>query len=220
MPDYSKGKIYKIVSNQTEKIYIGSTCQPLCERIAGHRSKHKMFKAGNHHYISSFDMLKYDDAKIILISNVECKNKEELLREERKCIESSNNCVNKNLPFRKTKEYKRQYREQNKDKIKEKNKLFYENNKEQILQKERKRYEENKEIILDKRKEYRCMNKEVIKQRKKEYAEKNKEKIKEHRSQIYNCDCGSSFQINKKSRHLKSLKHQHYIKQMEIIESL
>ena len=34
MPDYSKSKIYKLVSNHTNDIYIGSTCQSLSMRKA------------------------------------------------------------------------------------------------------------------------------------------------------------------------------------------
>ena len=35
---YSRGKIYKIVSDCTDKIYIGSTCEKyLSNRLAGHR---------------------------------------------------------------------------------------------------------------------------------------------------------------------------------------
>ena len=35
MKDYSTGKIYAIRSAQTGDIYIGSTIQPLCVRMAG-----------------------------------------------------------------------------------------------------------------------------------------------------------------------------------------
>ena len=35
MPDYSKGKIYKIVCNVTGLVYVGSTCEPtLARRLA------------------------------------------------------------------------------------------------------------------------------------------------------------------------------------------
>ena len=38
MPDYNKGKIYKIVSPNSDKIYIGSTIRPLKERFWAHMS--------------------------------------------------------------------------------------------------------------------------------------------------------------------------------------
>lgn len=43
MPDYSKGKIYKIWSPSTGLTYIGSTIQTLSNRLSGHRVKHKLY---------------------------------------------------------------------------------------------------------------------------------------------------------------------------------
>ena len=44
MNKYQNAKIYKIVCNITNKIYIGSTCEPkLSRRLAGHRSQFKLF---------------------------------------------------------------------------------------------------------------------------------------------------------------------------------
>jgi predicted GIY-YIG superfamily endonuclease len=41
MPDYSNGKIYKLVSDKTAMIYIGSTTQDLNERLSGHKNEFK-----------------------------------------------------------------------------------------------------------------------------------------------------------------------------------
>ena len=41
MPNYSEGKIYKVVNSINSLIYIGSTCQRLCIRMADHRRKAK-----------------------------------------------------------------------------------------------------------------------------------------------------------------------------------
>ena len=48
MPNYSKGKIYKIVANTDEeyKPYVGSSCQTLCQRMAGHSANYKKWKKG------------------------------------------------------------------------------------------------------------------------------------------------------------------------------
>jgi len=48
--------------------------------------------------------------------------------------------------------------------------------------------------------------------RKKVYYLDNKDKIKEYSSQKYTCDCGSVMRLGEKSRHLKSNKHQNYLK--------
>jgi len=44
MPDYQKGKIYKIVCNETGLVYIGSTTQALSQRLQGHKKNYKTFK--------------------------------------------------------------------------------------------------------------------------------------------------------------------------------
>ena len=37
MPNYNLGKIYKLISNQTDKIYVGSTAQTLSKRFMNHK---------------------------------------------------------------------------------------------------------------------------------------------------------------------------------------
>jgi len=77
--DYSQGKIYKLVSNQTDKIYIGSTCQRLLsKRLGSHRSHYKMWLAGNYCNTRSFEILKFNDSQIVLIENFPCQDKYEL----------------------------------------------------------------------------------------------------------------------------------------------
>ena len=39
MPDYSKGKIYKITNDLNDDVYIGSTCDTLSRRFSNHKSK-------------------------------------------------------------------------------------------------------------------------------------------------------------------------------------
>ncbi len=81
MPDYSKGKIYKIVSNCTNKIYIGSTTlDRLSTRLALHRHHGKnLIKYKN---ITSRKILKYGDAKIILLEKYPCETRDELMARE------------------------------------------------------------------------------------------------------------------------------------------
>ena len=81
MVNYQNGKIYKIESIEGKCMYIGSTCQKLCMRLSSHRRDMKY-----NLNVSSKEVLKYDDAKIYLIVNYPCNNKEELHREEGKYI--------------------------------------------------------------------------------------------------------------------------------------
>ena len=115
---YQFGKIYKIISNHGDKVYIGSTCLPrLCTRLAKHKSNYNCWKNGTSGKTTSYDLFdEYgtENCQIILLETHPCSSKDELKLRERFFIESLN-CVNKNIPGRTMKEY---YQE-NKDKIKE-----------------------------------------------------------------------------------------------------
>jgi hypothetical protein len=76
---YHYSKIYKLISNHTDKIYIGSTTQKyLSARKAQHRNDYKRFKNNKCHYITSFELFEIGEIDIILIENLKCENKEEL----------------------------------------------------------------------------------------------------------------------------------------------
>ena len=116
MPDYNNSKLYKICSFETDQIYIGSTTQPLCKRMSGHRSKYKLWLKG---YISpsgkpanncaSYRILEQDpNCKIILISKHECNDRAELETIERDYMNSVE-CVNKNVGVSKDPEYYNNY---------------------------------------------------------------------------------------------------------------
>ena len=95
MSNYQRGKIYKIISQETEKIYIGSTSlKYLSERFAHHRCT---FNNQLIHKISSAEILKFNDAKIILIETFPCNSKDELHSREQFWIDHSDYkhlCVN------------------------------------------------------------------------------------------------------------------------------
>ena len=100
MPDYSKGKIYKLVSNHSDDVYYGSTINPLYKRLGAHKSAYMRYNNdGKGSYVSSFEIVKYDDVKIILVKEYSCENKHQLERKERKYIEKYQ-CVNKVVPTR------------------------------------------------------------------------------------------------------------------------
>jgi hypothetical protein len=124
--DYSKGKIYKIVSDSCDDIYIGSTVQTLAQRLGKHRSDYNQWKKGNARYTRSFSLIERGDYHIILIEPFSCNNQEELTARERHFIEN-NVCLNKVIPGRTRKEYN----QDNKEKIKE----WYQLNKERIKEK-------------------------------------------------------------------------------------
>lgn len=95
--DYSNGKIYKIVSKYTEKIYIGSTIQPLKYRLTSHKSAYKHYKktGDTTRYCHSFKILCYDYLEIKLLEEYPCDSKEELVEREQYYIEKNRKlCVN------------------------------------------------------------------------------------------------------------------------------
>jgi hypothetical protein len=128
MVNYGNGKIYKIISDQTDKIYIGSTTKKyLSQRMDKHRSDYILFSQKQYgHYITAYEITKYDDAEIVLLESCPCKNKDELKQRERFYIEKNKGiCVNKNIPGRGQKEYMKDYIEKNKRRIKNENKIRY-----------------------------------------------------------------------------------------------
>ena len=163
MPNYENGKIYKIHSFQIDKIYIGSTTQPLCKRFANHKFK---FKKGGME-VTSKEILKYDDVMITLIESYPCNNKNELEKRERYHIEN-NNCVNKYIPTRTGKEW---YHD-NKDKISQ----YYIDNKDK-----RKQWEiANREKRNHQRRLSNITNKETISKSMKVYRQNNNEKLNQY----------------------------------------
>jgi len=87
MPDYSKAKLYKIISpSHPELIFIGSTVQRLTRRRASHRYVYKLYKMGKHHYMPCFDLIKYDDAELILIKTLFCFDRMDLTMKEENYI--------------------------------------------------------------------------------------------------------------------------------------
>jgi hypothetical protein len=191
MKDYSKGKIYKVVSKTNDKVYIGSTIQLLCERMSGHRKKTND--------CSSVLLGDINDCYIILVVNYPCNNKEELRMEEERHYQlykkNGFDVVNQQSAYT-TKEQKKEqikkWREDNKDKIKEQLKKY------QL---------DNKDKIKEQKKKYQLDNKEKFKEQKKKYQLDNKEKIKETRKEKITCECGCIISKSKKSRHIKSKKH-------------
>ena len=149
MRDYQKGKIYKIASYKTSLVYIGSTVQKLPSRMSGHRKKHRSYQTGNKDYTSSFEILAYGDAKIVLVESFPCSSKYELEKRERYWIEQTE-CVNKNVPTRTRKEHY----ETNKEHLLARKKQYYQDNKEKgslqhnsLRQQQRQYYQDNKDAI-------------------------------------------------------------------------
>ncbi len=139
MPNYNNGKIYKLTSQNTDMIYIGSTVQILRKRYI----KHKNYIKNNINNLSSANMFIWDDCEIELIENYPCNSKNELLKREQYyidlykdyCININNAVCNRKLSFLKYyqspkyKETKTEYKLSNVNKLKKMYSDNYQKNK-------------------------------------------------------------------------------------------
>jgi hypothetical protein len=150
---YQTGKIYCLRSHSTDHVYIGSTINTLSRRMAEHRRDYKRYLNGKFHYVSSFKILKYEDAYIELVEDCPCETKEQLLRREGQIMRETDNYINERIEGR----TKKEHYEDNKEHIKEYKKKWYDENKEEVLEKQKQYQQENKEAIAEKRNQkYTC----------------------------------------------------------------
>ena len=85
MPNYTNSKVYKLVNTVDDKFYIGSTSQPLCKRLMDHKCDAKNRPKHVHRYLNTIG---WDKVRIVLIENVECLDKEQLIQREQHWIDS------------------------------------------------------------------------------------------------------------------------------------
>ena len=146
MNRYEKGKIYKITDIGLNKVYVGSTCEKISQRMVRHRSNYKSHLSGCYGRNSLFDLFDefgVDNCKIYLIENFPCQSKEELLKREGELIQELA-CVNKLVMGRpateyrnqpdvkeRRKEYNKEYREKTLNKLNEYDKAKYQRLKEE-----------------------------------------------------------------------------------------
>ena len=132
------GRIYKITSINTDKIYIGSTSKSLTERLERHEYNYKTYQNGKYHYVKSFDILEKKDYEIQLLEKIEYETKTELFKREGYYILKYRDiCVNKCIPGRTLE----QYRTDNADKIREVKMQYYKDNVEKITEQRKEKFE-------------------------------------------------------------------------------
>ena len=119
MPDYQKGKIYKLYSPSKNLVYYGSTIKSLSQRLANHTYE---YRTKTDRLCQGHLVLECDDYKIELVEDFPCNNKQQLERKEGEYIKN-NECVNKYVAGRTKKEWNLD----NKEKINEQRRLNYKN---------------------------------------------------------------------------------------------
>lgn len=142
MPDsiFPVARVYKLHSNYTNYIYIGSTTLPLSLRFQLHNSRfNKYIKNIDNRYLTSFDILCFLDCEIEELETLYNVTKKELIKKEAEYIRFFKQlgiCINKNIPYREEGEY-------------------YKENREQIICKSKDYYIQNKDRIMENKK--RCI---------------------------------------------------------------
>ena len=141
---YANGKIYSIRSlSHPEEVYIGSTCMPLHKRLHSHRASFYMWRRPvtrkNPGYMSSFEMIKYDDHYIELVENFPCDSKDVLRRREGQVIRETD-CINRRVEGRTREEW---YQD-NKEHVCAKTRKWQQNNPERRKAKDQACYQANK----------------------------------------------------------------------------
>ena len=195
---YQNGKIYKLVNDVDDLLYVGSTCNALHKRFGEHKSCARRQIKGKGKIYQYMNNIGIDHFRIILVENYPCNSKNELNAREDYWINQLKPQLNSYRAFL-TLEEKKEKKDKikqcyDKDKNKNKNKEYYDKNKE----KNRARAKEYREKNKAKAKEYREKNKAKVKEYKKNYRSKNKDAIIK-RKQIY-------YQIKKMDLKIKEYK--------------
>jgi len=195
--DYSKGKIYKLVSDVNDEFYIGSTATSLAKRKYWHKTKGRQMPGVK----AIFDEIGWDEMKIILVEEWPCENNDQLRQRERYWFDALKPTMNIRRPWVTEEERKetnrklareRYQRPEVKQRQRERMHEWYENNKERYQRPE----------VKQRQREYE--QRPEVKQRKREYNNRPDQ------VQQIQCPCGSTVQQRCLQRHERSRKHQRW----------
>jgi hypothetical protein len=126
------GRIYKLVSTETDKVYVGSTTRRLQKRMTDHKYNYARYILGKYCYVTSFEIMKhFPNISIELIYEGVFETKADMYRLEGEYIQVTENCINKHIAGRS----KEEYRQDKKDIIRQKKQDYREKNKEKLCEK-------------------------------------------------------------------------------------
>ena len=132
-------KIYKIISANTDLVYVGTTNQRwLCDRFSTHNVQYRRYKKGlDKLWVSSFKVLEHGDCECILIEETEEPNREQFW------IKELNACNSKKLGLGKSgcPIKKKEWTENNKEHIKQYQDKYREENRQEIRNQQNKKKE-------------------------------------------------------------------------------
>ena len=138
--DYSKAKIYKILNDIDDYVYIGATCQSLSMRMAGHRRSCNATKKKHYKLYQKMTGIGKEHFYIELIKETPCENAEQLRAIEGEYIRQYGE-LNTRIEGR----TKKQYRQDTKEKKSEYDRIRRAEKGDELKQQKREHYHNNKE---------------------------------------------------------------------------
>ena len=204
------GRVYKIVHNQSDLVYIGSTLNQLKYRWRDHKNSYKKWpnsrtKCAIYEY---FDEYGIENFICVLIKEYEVEDRAHLRAYEQLWINKLR-CVNKQCAFQPIplKEYKKQYYKNNQQKLKEISKQYYNDNKQKLSEYKKQYRKDNQQKLKEKNKQYYKDNQQQILERVKQYQRDNQQKISEKKKEKIECEyCASYITKQHLKRHQRSAK--------------
>lgn len=129
MVNYQNSKIYKIVNDELNLTYFGSTTADLKKRLSNHKKDSKI-----KNITSKILFTTETQPKIFLVEEVKCDNRAQLEKRERYYIENFE-CVNKVLPSQTRNEVEKRYRKNNLELCRKRCREHHQKNKEKLREK-------------------------------------------------------------------------------------
>lgn len=184
--DYNNGKVYKLTSAHTDKIYVGGTAQYyLTSRLSQHRYAYEQWtkrgkpRSGN---CTSYEMFEYGNVDIELLEQCKCEGKHELKRKEQEWIEKlKDQCVNNRVTIGREPERRRKWKSQY-DSVH--GKEYKRKHREDLRVKQRAYFEKNKEKWTTK---VLCLCGDTVSRA----HIRRHERTERHRSKLSQTECGS-----------------------------
>lgn len=193
--DYKKCKIYKLINDKDDMVYVGHTCQAILAQRKSHH-KNKSYRCPTRKVYKHLNEIGWEQVSIVLLEDYPCETEDQAIAREKSWYEKfeKSKLLNTYRPQRTIEEHREEDRERaktyrviNAEKIKKARKIHREN---------------NKELLNMRNKQWREDNKEYMKQKQKEYQQK---KLQE-RVRCELCDCEIAW--TSMPLHRKSKKHQ------------
>ena len=225
MRDYKQGKIYTIRCKYDDSlIYVGSTVERLCVRMARHRCKSKRDESMHYLLYQEVNKTNWDDWFMELYQDYPCESKEQLNKREGQIIREIGT-LNKQIAGRSQQEYYRenferwqqyhkQYNHDNAEKRIEYKKQYYIDNIDYFREKHKQYRQDNFEKLREKRKHYDQINAARLKEYHKQYYQENAAKLNERQYEKITCECGAIIARGGKYLHKRTNKHIENMKKM------